>query len=181
VNSRLNPAPTLVGEQVVLHRLAPEHTPVLRRLRGLPEVWSRWGPSDPAWPEEDTDEVRYAVHHGEPIVGLIQYGEEPDPMYRHASIDIFLDPAVHSRGLGRDAVRTLVRHLIEERRHHRLVIDPAADNAPAISCYRAVGFQVVGRMARYERDADGAGWHDGLLMELVIDERPTDPEGDRAS
>jgi hypothetical protein len=27
-------------------------------------------------------------------------------------------------------------------------------------------------MRRYERDAGGRGWHDGLLMELVAQERP---------
>ena len=46
-----------------------------------------------------------------------------------------------------------------------MVIDPAADNEPAIRCYTAVGFQPVGRMRRYERDIDGPGWHDGLLMD----------------
>jgi len=25
-------------------------------------------------------------------------------------------------------------------------------------------------MRRYERDADGTGWHDGLLMDLLADE-----------
>jgi aminoglycoside 6'-N-acetyltransferase len=25
-------------------------------------------------------------------------------------------------------------------------------------------------MRRYERDADGGGWHDGLLMDLLADE-----------
>ena len=27
-------------------------------------------------------------------------------------------------------------------------------------------------MRRYERDAQGAGWHDGLLMDLVADDLP---------
>jgi aminoglycoside 6'-N-acetyltransferase len=27
-------------------------------------------------------------------------------MYRHAGMDLFLDPSVHGRGLGEDAVRT---------------------------------------------------------------------------
>jgi RimJ/RimL family protein N-acetyltransferase len=76
------------------------------------------------------------------------------------------------RGPGCDAIRTLVRYLLEERGHHRPVIDPAADNAPAISCYRAVGFRPVGQMKPYERDANGVDWHDGPLMELVIDETP---------
>ncbi len=50
------------------------------------------------------------------------------------------------------------------------VIDPAADNQPAIRCYTAVGFRPVGIMRRYERNADGSGWHDGLLMDLLADE-----------
>ena len=32
------------------------------------------------------------------------------------------------------------------------------------------GFQAVGVMRRYERDVDGTGWHDGLLMELIARE-----------
>jgi aminoglycoside 6'-N-acetyltransferase len=97
---------------------------------------------------------------------MVQYGEEADPDYRHASIDIFIAPAVHGRGLGRDAVATLARHLMAERGHHRLVIDPAADNEAAIRCYAAVGFRPVGIMRQYERDASGE-WHDGLLMDLL--------------
>ena len=104
------------------------------------------------------------------IVGLIQYGEEETPAYRHASIDIFLDPAVHGQGIGRDAIWTLAHHLIHERGHHRIVIDPAVDNVAAVRCYASVGFRPVGVMRRYERDADGSGWHDGLLMDLLAEE-----------
>ena len=103
------------------------------------------------------------------MVGLVQWGAETDPDYRHANIDIYLDPLVHGRGLGADAIRTLARHLFDEHGHHRIVIDPAADNAAAIRCYGKVGFRPVGVMRRYERDADG-GWHDGLLMDLLAEE-----------
>jgi aminoglycoside 6'-N-acetyltransferase len=95
--------------------------------------------------------------------------EETEPDYRHASIDIFLDPTSHGQGLGTDAVRTLVRHLLEDRGHHRITIDPAADNDAAIRCYSKVGFQPVGIMRQYERGPDGR-WHDGLLMELLADD-----------
>ena len=71
-------------------------------------------------------------------------------------------------------MRTLVRHLLVDRGHHRLVIDPAADNEPAIRCYAAAGFRPVGVMRRYEQGPDGS-WHDGLLMELVVDGDPAAP------
>ena len=66
------------------------------------------------------------------VVGWIQWSAEEEPDYRHASIDIYVDPAVHGRGVGTDAVRTLARHLFDHHGHHRIEIDPAADNAAAI-------------------------------------------------
>ncbi len=107
---------------------------------------------------------------------MVQFGEEDDSRYRHASVDIFVDPAVHGRGIGQDTVRTMVRHLIADRGHHRLVIDPAADNEPAIRCYRAAGFRPVGILRGYEKDVhpdsgeELDGWHDGLLMDLLAAE-----------
>ena len=66
-------------------------------------------------------------------------------------------------------MRTLATHLVDDHRFHRLVIDPAAENAVAIACYAKVGFRPVGVMRRYERGADGS-WHDGLLMDLLAEE-----------
>ncbi len=157
---------------MVLVPVAADHVPDLRRILRAPEVWARWRDEDASaqWPFDDPSVTRFTVLLDGAVRGLVQYGEEEEPDYRHASIDIFVDPAVHGRGIGRDAVATLARYLVRDRAHHRLVIDPAADNDPAIRCYAAVGFRPVGIMRRYERDADGAGWHDGLLMDMLAEE-----------
>jgi RimJ/RimL family protein N-acetyltransferase len=176
------PAPVvLTGRQVRLVPVADAHIAELRRIRATSAVAQWWGTVDPEpWPREELEEgeARFAVLEGDgpsaPVRGMIQYFEEADPMYRHASIDIFLDPAAHGRGLGQDAVGALVRHLLTDRGHHRLVIDPAATNTAAIRCYAAVGFQTVGVMRAYERDADGSGWHDGVLMELIDTDSQSD-------
>jgi len=164
--------PELRGEKVVLVPVAGQHVAELRRILHTPEVRGRWGDEDkhPDWPFDDPESVRFAVIVDGAVRGMVQYWEETEPMYRHASVDIFVDPAVHNRGVGRDAVGTLVRHLVHERGHHRLTIDPAADNVAAIRCYSAVGFRPVGVMRRCERDADGRGWHDGLLMDLLAED-----------
>ncbi len=166
------PPPPLRGAHVVLQPVAAEHVADLRRILATPAVRMRWRDEDasPGWPFDDPSATRFAVLVEGRVRGMVQYGEEEEPDYRHATIDIFVDPAVHGRGVGRDAVATLARHLIHDRGHHRLVIDPAADNEPAIRCYAAVGFRPVGIMRQYERDADRAGWHDGLLMDLVGEE-----------
>lgn len=148
------------------------HVPALRRILHTPEVWRRWGDEDasPNWPFDDPSATRFSILVDGTVRGLVQYWEEEDPGYRHAALDIFLDPEVHGQRLGRDALRALARHLVRDRGHHRLTIDPAADNQPAIRSYSAVGFKPVGIMRRYERDADGNGWHDGLLMDLLAEE-----------
>ncbi|SDY76459.1 GNAT family N-acetyltransferase [Herbiconiux ginsengi] len=162
----------LAGERVVLAPVRADDVAELRRIRLTPEVAARWGADDtaPPWPWDDPDAMVFTVWHEGAIVGMIQYSEETEPTYRHASIDIFLDPAVHRRGLGRDAVRTLATHLIRDRGHHRITIDPAADNEAAIRAYVAVGFRPVGIMRQYERDPDGRAWHDALLMDLLAHE-----------
>ena len=168
----------LRGAKVTLRRAGAPDVPALVAIRSTPEVRSRWGGDDLEAELHDdlsTDEIELlAIVHDGRVVGAIQWQAEDDPMYRHAGMDIYVDPAVQGRGVGADAVRTLARYLIDEQRHHRLVIDPAADNAPAIRCYAKVGFRPVGVMRRYERGADGT-WHDGLLMELIAGEL-TDPE-----
>lgn len=143
----------------------------LRRIHETPEVVRWWGPPADGFPWTDEPEsTRMTIDVQGAVAGLIQFYEEAEPRYRHASIDLFLDPALHGRGLGEEAVRLLATMLIEERGHHRITIDPAADNAAAIRAYEKVGFKPVGLMRRYERDVDGAAWHDGLLMELLADD-----------
>lgn len=164
----------LQGANVALRPATAADVVDLVSIRATPEVYARWGGDDDLVAELLDDVARPELHllvveHAGRIVGAIQWQEEEDPMYRHAGMDLYLDPAVHGRGLGSDAVRTLARHLIRERGHHRLVIDPAADNAAAIRCYAKVGFRTVGVMRQYERGPDGT-WHDGLLMELLADE-----------
>lgn len=151
--------------------LAAEHADALRRIRSTPEVERWWDPVEPDFPLADEPEAtRYAVVLGDQVVGMVQYGEELEPKYRAAEIDIFLDPEVHGRGIGSRAVRLVAEHLIAEGGHHRLTIDPAADNAAAVRCYTNAGFTPVGTLRLAERDAyDHGRWHDALLMELVID------------
>jgi aminoglycoside 6'-N-acetyltransferase len=161
----------LRGERVALRPPTEADVARLAAILATPEV-ARW------WPGETEETMRERVVEGEPdttswavwvggeIVGLAQAWEETDPMYRHGGIDLSLHPDWHGRGLGSETVRTVARWLFEKRGHHRITIDPAADNAVAIRCYERVGFRPVGVMRRYERGPDGS-WHDGLLMDML--------------
>jgi aminoglycoside 6'-N-acetyltransferase len=160
----------LSGAGVILRSVTPEDADRLRSIREEPEVARWWGSLEPGEIEQVVaDDTTLVIEFEGEVVGAVQFDEERDPMYRHAGIDVYLTAARHGRGIGSEAVRVLARHLIEERGHHRLTIDPAADNVAAITAYRKVGFRPVGVMRSYERGPDGT-WHDGLLMELLAEE-----------
>lgn len=160
----------LHGAATTLRPVQPDDADTLTRILADPDV-ARW------WPRYDAERVQrelieaehtvvFAIEVDGQVVGSIQYVEEPSPDYRHASIDVFLDPLWHGKGLGTDAVRTMARHLIHDRGHHRLAIDPGAENEKAIRTYKRVGFRPVGVMRAYERNGDGE-WQDCLLMDLL--------------
>ncbi len=166
----------LNGPRVTLRPVSSADVARLRSIRREPEVASRWGDLEEGDNEAFVgDERVFVVEVDGEVIGAIQYGEEADPMYRHANIDIFLTVARHRQGFGSEAIRVLARYLIDDRGHHRLTIDPAADNGTAIRAYERVGFRKVGVMRSYERGPDGT-WHDGLLMEMLADEITADDE-----
>lgn len=165
----------LRGRLVRLRPVTVDDLSRIAEIRRTEEVARRWRgedlTSELAADLADEELFQFAIELADGrIVGMVQFSEEQDPEYRHASIDIFIDPAEHRRGLATDALTTLVDYLLDQRDHHRLVIDPAADNAAAIACYAKVGFKPVGLMRAYERQADGL-WADGLLMDLLRSDR----------
>ena len=168
----MSPGPTLHGERVLLRPLEERDFGRLVEIGAEPEV-ARWWPRIDAELAEklagDDSSVCLTIEYDGRVAGMIQFHEENEPDFRHAGIDLLLSAAFQGRGLGVDAVRTVARHLIVERGHHRLVIDPAADNGRAVRCYEKVGFKRVGVMREYWRDPEGV-WRDGLLLDLLAQE-----------
>ena len=160
----------LRGDAVVLTPLAEVDAEALLEIHRQPEVVAWWDRPAEGFPWDEPESTRLTIRVDGAVAGLIQFGEEAEPSYRHAWIDLFVDPARHGEGLGTDAVATLARHLIEARGHHRITIDPAVDNVAAIRAYEKAGFRPVGVMRLAERSPEGR-WRDALLMELVVDPR----------
>jgi aminoglycoside 6'-N-acetyltransferase len=172
------------GERVTLRPVTPDDAPGLAAILATPEVAAWWPAFDLARVEAEflvaePNYTAFAIVVDDRLAGLIQTNEEPDPEFRHATIDLFLDPAVHGQGLGPDAIRALIAHLVEVDGHHRVTIDPAADNQRAIRAYEKVGFRTVGRLRQHQRFPDGS-WHDAILMELLADDVRVDRVTTRA-
>ena len=139
-----------------------------------PEVARWWGAYDAGRARRELIDDRsvetFVIVVGGAVAGVLLVSEESDPEYRHAGLDISLATRYQNRGLGREALRVAIDHLADAREHHRFTIDPAADNERAVRCYAAVGFKPVGVLRQYWRGPDGL-WRDGLLMDMLADER----------
>jgi aminoglycoside 6'-N-acetyltransferase len=158
---------------LTLRPLRKDDEAALTRIHLTAEVRRWWDAPAEGFPwTDDPHASRLTIEFDGAVAGLIQFSEQLEPKYRHAQIDLFVDPTLHGRDLGTEAVRRVARHLFEDRGHHRITIDPAVANFAAIRAYEKAGFRRVGVMRQYERDDSGEGWHDGLLMELLADESP---------
>jgi aminoglycoside 6'-N-acetyltransferase len=165
--------PLLRGERLTLRPLTERDIGPLADLLAEPEVKRWWGDHDEERVRRDLlldDDVEtFAIDVEGALAGVLLVSEENEPDYRHAGLDISLAAEFHGQGLGRDALRLVIDHLVDERGHHRFTIDPDAENERAIRCYTAVGFRPVGVMRRYSR-AGSDEWRDGLLMDLLAED-----------
>jgi aminoglycoside 6'-N-acetyltransferase len=161
----------LRGERVVLRPMTEADRPALEAIVADPSVGEYWGDDTVELEPPGGDEPvhQWVVLVDDVIAGYVQAYEELAPQYTYAGMDIFLAPAFHGRGLGPEVLRTVARWLIDVRGHHRLVIDPRADNARAVAAYERIGFRRVGILRRYDRGRDGV-LRDGLLLDLLADE-----------
>jgi aminoglycoside 6'-N-acetyltransferase len=153
--------------RIDLALLDTKHVGRLRELHQQPGVTRWWGPMEDGFPFDEPESIRSAILVDGEVAGMVQWGEEDWAHYRHAWIDIFVGDDYTRRGVGTEVVRRTVCMLIEERGHHRITIDPAADNEAAIRCYEKAGFTVVGTLRRASRETSSGSWRDELLMELV--------------
>jgi aminoglycoside 6'-N-acetyltransferase len=163
--------PTLRGERVTLRPLEDADLEPLAAIIREPGVARWWGESDE--PERLRDNLRmdgdaFVIEADGELAGWLGFVEETEPEYRSVGIDISLSERFQGKGLGPDALRTLIRCFADERGHHRFTIDPNAANERAIKAYATVGFKPIGITRRSEL-VDGE-WTDGLLMDLVIEE-----------
>jgi aminoglycoside 6'-N-acetyltransferase len=161
---------TFHTERTTIRPFAEDDIAPTLAMLAEPEVSRWWGVYDSARVHrefmESKDAVSFAIEVDAAFAGVVQYWVEAEPEYRHAGLDITLATAYHDAGLGPEVLRSLATYLFEELDFHRLVIDPAADNARAIRAYEKIGYRPVGIMRQYEQLPDGS-WRDALLMDML--------------
>jgi aminoglycoside 6'-N-acetyltransferase len=164
--------PRLRGPRVTLRPArGGEREAIAAAIAADPVAGPRWS-TDPKtmcrWLAEEGLNLLVVEFEGA-VVGIVDFEEVTEPEYHAAGMDIALLECCVGKGLGTEALRLLGAWLIDVRRHHRLTIDPAADNERAIRSYEKIGYRPIGIARRYERGPGGM-WHDNLLMDMLAEE-----------
>jgi len=167
----------LRGERVILRPFRAADLPIMREWFRDPETARTWARTplvpDDAFEADLAGRFQEFAHrgyfaidddHGR-LIGRVDY-EHLDPVDRTVELGILLgDPSSRGHGLGSDALRTVIRHLFNDRQVERIWLTVIAWNLPAIRTYEKLGFAHEG-IRRGEVWSDGA-WHDHLVMGLL--------------
>ncbi|TAK35021.1 MAG: GNAT family N-acetyltransferase, partial [Lysobacteraceae bacterium] len=106
-------------------------------------------------------------------VGFANYREwRPKPASCEIGIGIG-ERALWSKGLGRDALMALRRHLVDDLGAHRISLHVLAFNDRAIASYKACGFEVEGVEREGVRSDDGSYYDDVVMAYVAGREAPT--------
>lgn len=141
-------------------------------------AWFQWGRDPGRWKDvaaatEWMDRIAersgklFAIEHEGRAIGQANY-RDWQPKGKSAEVGIGIgEKALWSKGLGREALALLLRHLVEDLGAHRVNLHVLAYNDRAINSYRAAGFDVEG----IERDAvmtDRGFFADDVEMAHVV-------------
>ncbi len=169
----------LRGPRITLRPMTHDDAPALIRWGDNADfAWFQWGRSPGRWPDVASAEKwmdffpqrhgqLFAIEHDGRPIGQANY-REWQPKGKSAEVGIGIgEPALWSKGLGREALGLLLRHLVDDLGAHRVNLHVLAYNDRAINSYRAAGFEVEG----IERDAvmtDRGFFVDDVAMAYVV-------------
>ncbi len=140
------PTPALHGELTVVRPATEADADLLAAWHADPEVARYW--------DHETytvDEMRDRLRRREVDPYVIEAAGEPVGYLQawiadagdEGGIDMFLVPEARGRGLGPDAARTLVGHLLTSGALRRVTVDPYLWNEGAIRGWKRAGFRPV--------------------------------------
>lgn len=168
-------------------RLRPvreEDLPSFQRWLNDPEVqlWMGGVTSPPTWEDERRwfDGIKQAENRlvwsienrDEQLLGVMDLRWVPE--HKRGSFGVFIgEMSLWNRGLGSDAVRTMLSVAFEELGLGRVELYCHAENARAIRCYEKCGFRMEGRLRRHRMTEEGSA--DSVVMGLLREEFEAQP------
>jgi RimJ/RimL family protein N-acetyltransferase/catechol 2,3-dioxygenase-like lactoylglutathione lyase family enzyme len=178
----IGPTDLLAGERVRLRELREEDLSQLVRWWHDEDLAVRQvtGPIHPRPSAAVADMFRSWSQNTDSTVGLSAVTRDTEELVGHvtlygadvkdrcATLAIIIGPPFQRRGLGRDALQTLIRYGFTELGLHRIELGVNGYNTAAIAAYTAVGFVEEGR--RRQALFRHGTWHDHVQMGILADQ-----------
>lgn len=119
-----------------------------------------------AWLEMYRDELVIVAQGGETVIGFAYLSPMQKFGFRFTrEVTVYIDPAHHRGGVGRQLVEALIEGA-RERRMHVLIARITSENAPSLALFGALGFErsALRRQFGYKFGR----WHDIVEMQLTL-------------
>jgi RimJ/RimL family protein N-acetyltransferase len=141
-------------------------------------AWNQWGRAPGRFPDEAKARefmswfpqragMIFAIEQAGRPVGFANY-RNLQPKGRSAEVGVGIgEKALWGKGLGREALTLLVKHLVDDLGVHRVSLSVVAYNDRAINSYKAAGFQVEG-IERQAVMTDRGFFVDDVVMAYVV-------------
>lgn len=149
---------------IVIRHAEPGDTEAVHRLFTQPEVYANTlqvpHPSRAMWQERMNQKSPGQYHLvaivEDQVVGHLMIAAETRPRRSHvASFGLCVDAARHNQGIATALLREMIAMCDNWLRIERIELTVFVDNAPAISLYQKLGFDIEGTGKRYGlRDGD---------------------------
>lgn len=170
----------LQGMNIRLRALEREDSETLHAWWNDPELWSQMGSRRrvssrdelDAWLDTELDKT--SSQEGKTLgiedldgelLGTIWFGAY-DAGDRQTTVGLYLgDSETRGRGLGQDALDTLLSYLFDDLGLHKARLYVVTTNERAIACYERCGFQVEGTLRDHRFFA--GRFHDFLAMAVL--------------
>lgn len=173
----------LEGRRVLLRAPRPDDAAAFVRWTDDPEfAWYQWGRGPGRFGDEAAVRAWWAlfpgrggrlftIEHDGRAIGFANYRDWREKP-RSCEIGIGIgERALWGRGLGRDALGALMRHLTEDLGARRVTLTTLAFNDRAVASYKACGFEVEG-IARGAVRGDDGSYLDDVQMAWVAGREP---------
>lgn len=169
------------GPRLTLRPVTEADVPNLLRWLSDPEVVRYYGDPPASLEATRTDYLepgvnptwRFVIEESGAGVGEIQYHHAyvgADYTWK-AGIDIFIgEPDARDRGVGTEAIRTMLAYLFETKQVHLVTIDPEVKNGRGIRAYEKAGFRLDGVLRHHA--FDHGEYVDTHFMSILEDEWP---------
>lgn len=144
----------IAGDHITLRATSPDD-PEVKSLLEDPAVWRNLSETR-LHPGPMPAQMSFRIEWDGRLIGEIAL-KTIRWFNRKAELSIFIQPAYHGQGYGRDATRTILRHAFHTLNLHRLEAEVIEFNTRSSALLAGFGFVLEGR-ARQAKFADGRYW-----------------------